>query len=551
MTTRRRQRKATRVADAIAPHLDERQAVSSSIVEKITGGESGGVAQNINVIGEALAAATHRGDLIYDADKLAKFNAKGELGTSLLRAGRDDKTRSVSADDWSDNAAAIFKNSLAFLGKDRGVAFIRAFGQLLEIAASDVDGFGAATVAFGRDVFMQGGNLGIGAVPAAPMHIARGGDQMLLEDADGNVTRLRSDVNGFSATPENGVTNLSGKLVVAEPDGTTTTLDQLGVVRESGMTQSYYQRQQVKFEGGRTTIDAHTIDGQAQVLLRSLRGFLPGAESSDHPYVQIYGPDQWYTTQGGIWLHAPEITLDAPFINGSPNFTGSPTFANLALPANTGSFLNRVGHLEVEVSAGAPTTPAEGQLWGTAADGLHYYASGKTWNMLSLLSESGSVETINGDLGFAGTARRINGDFSAISPNTARTLFQTSITNGVTRLGAIPNGTSDTTGLDLFNAVDTENAGWLGITLTSVRAQINVVKNGASVLVPLRLSMNSTPRIEIDTSGGINLSPASRIKIANTTAPADTPTSGGYLYVEAGALKYKGSSGTITILAPA
>lgn len=33
-------------------------------------------------------------------------------------------------------------------------------------------------------------------------------------------------------------------------------------------------------------------------------------------------------------------------------------------------------------------------------------------------------------------------------------------------------------------------------------------------------------------------------------APSDTP-SGGYLYVEGGALKYKGSSGTVTTLAPA
>lgn len=36
-----------------------------------------------------------------------------------------------------------------------------------------------------------------------------------------------------------------------------------------------------------------------------------------------------------------------------------------------------------------------------------------------------------------------------------------------------------------------------------------------------------------------------------TTAPTSNPTSGGYLYVEAGALKYRGSSGTITTIAAA
>lgn len=39
--------------------------------------------------------------------------------------------------------------------------------------------------------------------------------------------------------------------------------------------------------------------------------------------------------------------------------------------------------------------------------------------------------------------------------------------------------------------------------------------------------------------------------IVNATAPSGTPTGGGVLYVEAGALKYKGSSGTITTIANA
>ena len=42
------------------------------------------------------------------------------------------------------------------------------------------------------------------------------------------------------------------------------------------------------------------------------------------------------------------------------------------------------------------------------------------------------------------------------------------------------------------------------------------------------------------------------IAIANATvAPARNPASGGILYVEHGALKYRGSSGTVTVIAPA
>jgi hypothetical protein len=36
-----------------------------------------------------------------------------------------------------------------------------------------------------------------------------------------------------------------------------------------------------------------------------------------------------------------------------------------------------------------------------------------------------------------------------------------------------------------------------------------------------------------------------------TTAPASNPTGGGVLYVESGALKYRGSSGTVTTIANA
>lgn len=44
---------------------------------------------------------------------------------------------------------------------------------------------------------------------------------------------------------------------------------------------------------------------------------------------------------------------------------------------------------------------------------------------------------------------------------------------------------------------------------------------------------------------------ATVIFIANATAPSSNPTGGGILYVESGALKYRGSSGTVTTIAAA
>jgi hypothetical protein len=50
---------------------------------------------------------------------------------------------------------------------------------------------------------------------------------------------------------------------------------------------------------------------------------------------------------------------------------------------------------------------------------------------------------------------------------------------------------------------------------------------------------------------GANLNGNGRILIGNTTAPTGTPSSGGVLYVQSGALKFKGSSGTVTNIANA
>lgn len=49
----------------------------------------------------------------------------------------------------------------------------------------------------------------------------------------------------------------------------------------------------------------------------------------------------------------------------------------------------------------------------------------------------------------------------------------------------------------------------------------------------------------------MRLTSTGNILIVNTTSAPGTPTGGGYLYVESGALKYRGSSGTVTTIAAA
>jgi len=74
----------------------------------------------------------------------------------------------------------------------------------------------------------------------------------------------------------------------------------------------------------------------------------------------------------------------------------------------------------------------------------------------------------------------------------------------------------------------------------------------------LSLGTNNTERARLDSSGNLGLgvtsfgtSAAWVLGMANATAPATSPAGMGQLYVEAGALKYRGSAGTVTTIAVA
>jgi hypothetical protein len=82
---------------------------------------------------------------------------------------------------------------------------------------------------------------------------------------------------------------------------------------------------------------------------------------------------------------------------------------------------------------------------------------------------------------------------------------------------------------------------------------------GDSSANTLSLKTNSVTRIQIASGGNVGIggttsfgNGAKVIGISNaTTVPSTNPSGGGVLYVESGALKYRGSSGTITTIAPA
>ncbi|MET8185736.1 hypothetical protein ABZV15_08050 [Streptomyces sp. NPDC005246] len=98
------------------------------------------------------------------------------------------------------------------------------------------------------------------------------------------------------------------------------------------------------------------------------------------------------------------------------------------------------------------------------------------------------------------------------------------------------------------DTLQTDDSFVVGGTLRAPTMQGSTVSGGT---LTLRSTANAT-------KGTINIGSSqwndgtSVILLANTTSvPASNPTGGGYLYVDSGALKFRGSSGTVTTIAPA
>lgn len=105
-----------------------------------------------------------------------------------------------------------------------------------------------------------------------------------------------------------------------------------------------------------------------------------------------------------------------------------------------------------------------------------------------------------------------------------------------------------------------------GITLASWMEIVTTAGNGLLIgtgtdAKPIVFGTNSAERLRLWSDGNVSLwgsastgfgSGTQVIFMANrTAAPSSNPTGGGFLYAESGALKWRGSGGTVTTIAPA
>lgn len=228
-----------------------------------------------------------------------------------------------------------------------------------------------------------------------------------------------------------------------------------------------------------------------------------------------------------------------PF-NGSGTFTAltAPTFPAVAGTVVTAAYFNAVINDLI----------ANGFNNVLTRDGQGKPSAAINWNAQNLTNVA--VLTTTGAAIFGG----------AVAANAGITTT-TLVTTGNVGVGNTPAATAgrslDIDGLTLqpilFLRASTATAATASLTLDPAASLVSLISTNFSVA----FSINGSQRFTFDTNGnlliGITTAAASSVRtvqMANSTPPSAN-IAGGILYVESGALKYRGSSGTITTIAAA
>ena len=110
------------------------------------------------------------------------------------------------------------------------------------------------------------------------------------------------------------------------------------------------------------------------------------------------------------------------------------------------------------------------------------------------------VEALQGNLGFAGTGRRIKGDFGN-NVHANRVLVENSTPNASTLFGLIPSGTGNISRYYAYNGSDPDNAAFAQFAALASEARFTSGKQGTASYLPLTVWVNNGEVSRWTTSG--------------------------------------------------
>ena len=111
---------------------------------------------------------------------------------------------------------------------------------------------------------------------------------------------------------------------------------------------------------------------------------------------------------------------------------------------------------------------------------------------------------VSGDVAFAGTGRRITGDFSNATQSD-RIFFQTTTAGGGTSVGAIPDATGGNSAFNAFGSPDPVNSPLLQLRAGTDTADVRIsaTRTGSGAFVPMLFFTNGLERARITTDGEV------------------------------------------------
>ena len=231
----------------------------------------------------------------------------------------------------------------------------------------------------------------------------------------------------------------------------------------------------------------------------------------------------------------------------------------------TGTIEQPIASLLFDVLAGEPASPAQGQVWWNALEetldlkqdgAVLQFGQEVQWpvtNKTGVQIDNGTVVMAAGSLGATG---RI-----LITPMDGTDNINAKFILGIATHDIPNNGDGKVTAFGKVRDLDTSvfsDGDVLWVSATTPGELTNTEPDQDAIGMPIAFVINANANNGVLS---VRITPIDEHKmpsdsnnvafIGNGTAPAGTPTDGGFLYVESGALKYKGSSGTVTTIAVA